>query len=125
MTKRASILLAACLLAPLFGTVSAYADSAEPVAVLPYSSHPKPSAYVEHAPLALFSLGSLVVGGVFYGINSSLDYPGSNQASGNGARVNMAIGAAGFTAVAAGACYVYYVMRGERKSPSWAGNLSG
>lgn len=68
-------------------------------------------SYREHAPLAYFSLGSLAVGGVFYGIHSSLDRSG--PVSGNGARMEMAVGAAGITALAAGAAYLYYSLRGE------------
>ncbi len=68
-------------------------------------------SYREHAPLAYFSLGSLAVGGVFYGIHSSLDRSG--PVSGNGARMETAVAAAGITALAAGAAYLYYSLRGE------------
>jgi hypothetical protein len=71
------------------------------------------SAYREHASLAFFSLGSLAVGGAFYGIHSSLDRPASGAASGNGTRMEMAVGTAGFTALAAAAAYLYYSLRGE------------
>ena len=76
--------------------------------------------YREHAPLAFFSLGSLAVGGVFYGIHRSLDYPGGSSASGDGTRVDMAIGAAGLSALAAGAAYLWYSLRADRPdAPGW------
>lgn len=73
-------------------------------------------SYREHAPLAYFSLGSLAVGGVFYGIHASRD--GSGPVSGNGARMEMAVGAAGLTALAAGTAYLYYALRGEAGDPA-------
>lgn len=86
---------------------------------------PSRTAFREHAPLALFSLGSLAVGGVFYGIHSSLDYPGGGQKmSGNGSRWELAIGAAGLTALAAGASYLYYTFRGE-PAQAWVPDVAG
>lgn len=85
---------------------------------------PTRTAFREHAPLALFSLGSLAVGGVFYGIHSSLDYPGGQQMSGNGSRWEFAVGAAGLTALAAGASYLYYTFRGEPAQP-WVPEVAG
>lgn len=80
---------------------------------LEYRGSSSADSYREHAPLALFSLGSLAVGGIFYGIHSSLDYPGG-QSSGDGSKVGMAVGAAGFTALAAGVSYFYYSWRGRK-----------
>jgi hypothetical protein len=87
------------------------------------------TAYREHAPLALFSLGSLAVGGVFYGIHSSLDEDGGGRmVSGNGSRMDMALGAAGISALAAGAAYFYYSLHGrdasEEEDRTWISNLS-
>lgn len=78
---------------------------------LEFRSPGKVNPYREHAPLAFFSLGSLAVGGVFYGIHQGLDDPGSPSFSGDGTRVNLAIGAAGITALAAGAAYLWYALR--------------
>lgn len=138
MTKWFTFLLAACLMVPVCGQTQETASPAKdwaavettgpesrPAAALDFSSPAKPNAYVEHAPLALFGVGSLVVGGIFYGIHSSLDYPGGSRASGNGSRVNMAVGAAGFTALAAGASYVYYSWHGRKQAAAWAGKVSG
>lgn len=138
MTKWFPLLLAACLAAPSRGqAVAPSAPSAEAATLetaapetktattLDFSSPAKPNAYMEHAPLALFGVGSLVVGGIFYGIHASLDYPGGSQVSGNGGRVNMAVGAAGITALAAGASYVYYSWRGRKQAAAWSANVSG
>jgi hypothetical protein len=115
-------LFALLLLAAALPTRAAEAEAVEgaaPVeaaAALDYTGSPKSSPYREHASLALFSLGSLAVGGVFYGIHSSLDYPGAPASSGNGTEVGAAIGAAGLTALAAGAAYFYYAWRGQHKA---------
>jgi hypothetical protein len=87
------------------------------------------TAYREHAPLAYFSLGSLAVGGLFYGIQTSLDRDGRSRINGDGTRMDMAVGAAGITALAAGAAYLYYVLRGkeigDEPSSPWAGPVRG
>lgn len=138
MTKWFPLFLAFCILVPACGPILATeAESIEdaaleaagpesvPPTTLEFSTPVKPNTYMEHAPLALFGVGSLVVGGIFYGIHSSLEYPGGKQVSGNGSRVNMAVGAAGITALAAGASYVYYSWRGRKQAASWAGKISG
>lgn len=83
------------------------------------------SAYREHAPIAYFSLGALAVGGIFYGIHSHPGSAGEGSVSGNGSRVDMALGAAGFTAVAAGVAYLYYAFSSESRVPAWTEGLSG
>jgi hypothetical protein len=94
-----------------------------------FRSYSRLSAYREHAPLAYFSLGSLAVGGLFYGIQASLEGAGSNRINGDGTRMDMAVGAAGLTALAAGAAYFYYVLRGsdgaEEPAHPWAGSIRG
>jgi hypothetical protein len=94
-----------------------------------FRSSSRLAAYREHAPLAYFSLGSLAVGGLFYGIQASLDGAGGNRINGDGTRMDMAVGAAGITALAAGAAYVYYVLRGkdpvEEPTVPWAGSIRG
>lgn len=102
------LLLFLGLLGHLVAARSALADE-----VLAIRTSVSGSPYREHAPLAWFSVGSLAVGGIFYGIQSSFDYPGATRASGNGVEVNMAIGAAGATALAAGAAYFWYAWRGQ------------
>lgn len=86
-------------------------------------------AYRAHAPLAYFSLGSLAVGGLFYGIQASLDREGRSRINGDGARMDMAVGAAGVTALAAGAAYFYYVLSGREPGGEsvlpWAGSVRG
>lgn len=118
MLKRVFFLLAAALVA----AAPLRADEApavpQEVTRLEYRAPAQVSPYREHAPLALFSLGSLAMGGVFYGIHRSLDYPDRSAVSGDGTRVDMAIGAAGISAVAAGAAYLWYTLRADRSGAS-------
>ncbi|HLP43577.1 MAG TPA: hypothetical protein VK465_18895 [Fibrobacteria bacterium] len=83
------------------------------------------STYWEHAPIGYFSLGALAVGGIFHGIHSHPSSAGEGSVSGNGSRVDMALGAAGLTAVAAGVAYLYYAFSSESRAPAWTEGLSG
>jgi hypothetical protein len=107
--------------------VAASAGGAEAIPEIRASA--RLTAYREHAPLAYFSLGSLAVGGLFYGIQASLDKDGSSRINGDGTRMDMAVGAAGITALAAGAAYLYYALRGKEtgddSSHPWAGPVQG
>lgn len=146
MGKRAASILLACLFG--FGLIPVRAGTERPDEVPGHSDlagndparasgpaegagrlemrrEPVVSSYREHMPLALFSLGSLAMGGVFWGIHSTWDNPGPSPVSGDGTRMNLALGAAGFTALAAGACYAYYASRGAAGRRGWAGSLSG
>lgn len=83
----------------------------------------------EHLPLALFSLGSLAVGGVFYGISATSR--GSDAASGvrDRSQLTTAIGAAGLGALLAAGSYFYYVHHpaGKDGDPEgdWAARVTG
>lgn len=113
LRHRANLLLAALVgLAIPSASGAGDAGVAEKTALLDYAGGCAACrTYREHAPLAFFSLGSLAVGGVFYGIGSSLGHDG--PVSGNGARMETAVGAAGITALAAAGAYLYYALRGE------------
>lgn len=81
----------------------------------------------EFAPLALFSLGSLAVGGAFYAINvSSRQSNVSNIAGGRSNPAN-AVGVAGITALLAAGSYFYFVRQdAESGSDSdWDAQVSG
>jgi hypothetical protein len=82
-------------------------------------------AYREKAPLALFSLGSLAVGGVFYGINASMHGSNGGYTSGNGKQLTSAVGLAGLTALIAAGSYFYYAKMAEESPREWDASLSG
>lgn len=62
----------------------------------------------EFAPLALFSLGSLAVGGAFYAINVSSRRPNVTQTAGGRSSLTNAVGFAGITALLAAGSYFYF-----------------
>lgn len=91
------------------------------------SSHlgnPVAGAYRRHASLALFSLGSLAVGGVFYGIDASLDKGNVEYTAGDRTRMSTAAGAAAFTALIAAGSYFYFVRQDVRRAREWDAGLS-
>lgn len=67
----------------------------------------------EYAPLALFSLGSLAVGGAFYAINVSSHRSNVTQTAGGRSSLSNAVGVAGLTALLAAGSYFYF----SRKDP--------
>lgn len=71
------------------------------------------AAYREHAPLALFSLGSIAVGGVFYAIGQGIDRPNVSYTAGDRSQLTTAITIAGASAVLAAGSYFYYVHRAK------------
>jgi hypothetical protein len=83
------------------------------------------SAYREKAPLAFFSLGSLAVGGVFYGINESMRGSKAGYTSGNGKQLTTAVGLAGLTALIAAGSYVYFAKMPEESPRGWDASVSG
>lgn len=86
--------------------------------------NPLAGACRRHASLALFSLGSLAVGGVFYGIESSLNKPNVDYTAGDRTRLATAAGAAGFTALIAAGSYFYFVRQDVRRAREWNASLS-
>ena len=62
----------------------------------------------EHAPLALFSLGSLAVGGIFYAIHVSTHDSKVDYTAGDKTSLTNAVGAAGLTALLAAGSYFYF-----------------
>lgn len=89
-----------------------------------YAGDSMAGAYRRHASLALFSLGSLAVGGVFYGIGSSVDNPNVDYTAGDRTRLATAAGAAGFTALIAAGSYFYFVRQDVRRAGEWNAGLS-
>jgi hypothetical protein len=85
------------------------------------------AAYREHAPLALFSLGSLAIGGAFYAIGHGAD--GSRVAySGDRSQFTAAVSVAGITALLAAGSYFYYVHRAKAavaEDPEWDAAVIG
>lgn len=85
-------------------------------------------AYREHAPLAWFSLGSLAVGGVFYGISRGLDRPNVSYAAGSRSQMNTAVALAGASALLAAGSYLYYAHKshdGDEAVSDWEASLLG
>jgi hypothetical protein len=87
------------------------------------------AAYGEHAPLALFSLGSLAVGGVFYGINASMHRSNVAYTAGDRTQLTSAVGIAGLTALVAAGSYFYYAHRAAgnavEKARNWDAQVTG
>ncbi len=81
--------------------------------------------YMEHASLAAFSVGSLVVGGVFYALQSSLPGPRAGFIKDDRTTLGTAVGAAGITAAVAGIAYFFYSARDVQRARSWDAHLSG
>jgi hypothetical protein len=101
--------------------------AAAPIAA---SLNPSQGAYREHAPLALFSLGSLAVGGVFFGIDQSMQRPNVDYTAGDRSQLTTAMMAAGITAVLAAGSYFYFVHRSasrarEADPPAWDAEVTG
>lgn len=78
-----------------------------------------------NASLAFFSLGSLAVGGVFYGINASLDRPNVSYTAGDRTRISTAVGIAGVTALIAAGSYLFYTESGDEKAKDWDARVGG
>ena len=92
---------------------------------------PSVSKSAEHAPLALFSLGSLAVGGAFYAIHLSTSRSNSEFSAADRTSLTNAIGAAGITALLAAGSYFWFTREGadreqEREpEPDWDAQVSG
>lgn len=76
------------------------------------------SGRAEHAPLALFSLGSLAVGGAFYAIHVSTRRPDSQLSADDRTSLTNAIGAAGITALLAAGSYFWFTRDGADQAYS-------
>ncbi|MBW8889062.1 MAG: hypothetical protein JF616_15015 [Fibrobacteres bacterium] len=86
------------------------------------------AAYREHAPLALFSLGSLAVGGAFYAIGHGADGSRSANASADRSQLKAVVSVAGISALLAAGSYFYYVHRAKARAeaePQWDAALMG
>ncbi len=81
--------------------------------------------YMEHASLAAFSVGSLVVGGVFYALQSSMPGPRAGFIKDDRSTLGTAVGAAGITAAVAGIAYFFYSARDVQRARSWDAHVSG
>jgi hypothetical protein len=81
--------------------------------------------YLKHASLAAFSVSSLAIGGVFYAMQHSLKNPNVGFVGGESSSLNSAIGAAGFTALIAGAAYFYYSHLDVKQAKVWNAQVSG
>ncbi|MDQ3003412.1 MAG: hypothetical protein M3Y08_19390 [Fibrobacterota bacterium] len=79
----------------------------------------------EHAPLALFSLGSLAVGGVFYAIHLSSRSPNVAYTAGDRTQLTSAVGAAGLTALLAAGSYFYFARQSSLEARKWDAQVSG
>jgi hypothetical protein len=81
----------------------------------------------EHAPLALFSLGSLAVGGAFYAIHLSTRNSNSEFSAADRASLTNAMGAAGLTALLAAGSYFYFSRAGaqQEEERDWDAQVSG
>lgn len=82
-----------------------------------------PNPFLEHAPLAIFSLGSLAVGGAFLGIENSMGQ--SESMFGSKSKMNVAVMASGVSALAAAVSYFYYAHRDVERARAWDAGLSG
>ncbi len=83
------------------------------------------NTYWENAPLAFFSLGSLAVGGVFYGIQSSMSSPRVGYVAGDRTTFFTAVGAAGLTSLIAGGAYFYFCHKDLESNRNWNTQVSG
>lgn len=83
------------------------------------------NAYITHAPLALFSLGSLAIGGIFYSLQNGVDRPKADFMAGDRSSLGTAVGFAGVTALIAGASYFYYSHRDSERNRNWDAQVSG
>jgi hypothetical protein len=76
--------------------------------------------FIAHAPLAIFSAGSLAVGAVFYSIQQSMRNDQSLIVAGNRSQMNTAIAAAGATALISAMTYFYYAHRDSKRAAQWS-----
>ena len=97
----------------------------EPAAQPSMRINPVAGGYSEHAPLALFSLGSLAVGGVFYAIQASSHSPNVGYTAGDHTSLTTAVGAAGLTALLAAGSYFYFAHEDKVKDRNWDAQVSG
>ena len=84
-----------------------------------------PGSYSEHAPLALFSVGSLAVGGVFYAITYSAHRSNSEFTAGDRASLTNALGATGITALLAAGSYFYFAHQADDSDRNGEAQVSG
>jgi hypothetical protein len=82
------------------------------------------NAYITNAPLALFSVGSLAVGGIFYSLQSGMDHPKAGFMGGDRSSLGTAVGFAGLTALIAGVSYFYYSHRDSERNRAWDAQVS-
>ncbi|MDB5048056.1 MAG: hypothetical protein JWO30_1127 [Fibrobacteres bacterium] len=87
--------------------------------------HASPAVWGEHAPLAWFSLASIAVGGVFYGINGSMHRTNVEYTAGDRTQLTSAIGVAGLTALLAAGSYFYYAHVTAEKARNWDAKVTG
>ena len=88
---------------------------------------PLAAAYREHAPLALFSLGSLVIGGAFYAIGHGADGSRATDAA-DRSQYRAVVSVAGISALLAAGSYFYYVHRAKARAEAdqqWDASLIG
>lgn len=86
------------------------------------------AAYREHAPLALFSLGSLAVGGAFYAIGHGADGSRSANSVADRSQLRAVVSVAGISALLAAGSYFYYVHRAKARAeadPEWDAAVIG
>jgi hypothetical protein len=112
--------------APVSEIRTADGDARPGAASQPVSyAHALRIAAVEHAPLAYFSLGSLAVGAVFYGINSSNRPANTIRTADDRTQITAAVGVAGLTALLAAGAYCYYVRKSAENSRDWEASMTG
>jgi hypothetical protein len=75
--------------------------------------------------LAAFSVGSLVIGGVFYALQTSVASPNVGFVRNDRSTLGTAVGAASITAVVAGISYFFYSARDVRRARAWDARVSG
>jgi len=80
--------------------------------------------YLTHAPLALFSLSSLAVGGIFYSLQNDLNNPRVGFVNRDQGSVSTAIGFAALTSLISGAAYFYYSNHDLHSHPNWDASVS-
>jgi hypothetical protein len=86
------------------------------------------AAYREHAPLALFSIGSLAIGGAFYAIGRGVDGQRASFGAGDRSQFTVAVSVAGLSALLAAGSYFYYVHRAKARAQTdeeWDASLIG
>ncbi|GEM_PF-3255113 len=101
------------------------AESQQPAKAIKVSTSAPSTGYSEHAPLALFSVGSLAVGGVFYAIHLSTQHSKTEFSAGDRASLTNALGAAGLTALLAAGSYFYFSRQASEPDRDWDAAVSG